>query len=327
MGHDKDRELLVDQARRHLEAAGRPRLLITGFLAVAMAAGSVASAGFLRLGLDAMVFRYPLAVGVAYAAFLAMLRLWLARQRAAVPITDDPEGLFVPGLAAIGAAKFAADLPQGEDGSKARGPSTFDGLDGLANIGDVGAGCGAVVIFVLIAAVCTLIVGTYLVATSPVLLAELLVDGVLLGAISRAITPGAPAHWSQAVLDRTVPAAILTALVLRPRRLRPPAGRPRGPDDGRGLGDRSPRAVSRAARSAPVDLEVAVRGAVGRGGAGEADEVDPAVAALLELELLVELRGGDEPAGVDGGRVARLGDGQVGAAGVGVVCGCRGRSC
>ena len=90
MGHDKDRELLVDQARRHLEAAGRPRLLITGFLAVAMAAGSVASAGFLRLGLDAMVFRYPLAVGVAYAAFLAMLRLWLARQRAAVRWSNHP---------------------------------------------------------------------------------------------------------------------------------------------------------------------------------------------------------------------------------------------
>ena len=209
MGDEKDRALLVDRAHRHLEAAGRPRLVMTAVLAVTTAAGFVASGVLLRLGLDAMSIRYPLAVGVGYATFLGSLGIWLERQRAAALMTDDPEGLFVPGLAALGAAKIAAE-DDPDDGKKQRS-SWFDGVgDG----GDLGEGCGPVLILVLVAAACMLIVGAYLVATSPVLLAELLVDGALLGALSRAISPDPPAHWSRAVLRRTWPAALITAVVL-----------------------------------------------------------------------------------------------------------------
>jgi hypothetical protein len=66
---------------------------------------------------------------------------------------------------------------------------------------------------VLIAGVTTLVVSVYLVVTSPVLLAELLVDGVLLGAMTRAVSPYPPPHWSRAVVRRTWIAAMVTAVV------------------------------------------------------------------------------------------------------------------
>src|SRR4051794_29399280 len=78
----------------------------------------------------------------------------------------------------------------------------------LSGLGDAGEGLGALVILVLIAVVTTLIVSVYLVVTSPMLLAELLVDGALLGAMSRAVSPGPVPHWSRAVVRRTWIAAL-----------------------------------------------------------------------------------------------------------------------
>ena len=49
--------------------------------------------------------------------------------------------------------------------------------------------------------------------TSPLLLAELLVDGALLGAMSRAVSPDHSPHWSRAVVRRTWIAALVTAVV------------------------------------------------------------------------------------------------------------------
>ena len=65
----------------------------------------------------------------------------------------------------------------------------------------------------LIAGITTLIVGIYLVVTSPMLLAELLVDGALLGAMTRAVNPDHLSHWSRAVVRRTWIAALVTAVV------------------------------------------------------------------------------------------------------------------
>jgi hypothetical protein len=49
--------------------------------------------------------------------------------------------------------------------------------------------------------------------TSPLLLAELLVDGAFLRAMSRAVSPDHPPHWSRAVVRRTWIAASVTAVV------------------------------------------------------------------------------------------------------------------
>src|SRR5262249_32048367 len=83
----------------------------------------------------------------------------------------------------------------------------------FSGFGDIGDGIGALAILVLIAGMTTLIVSVYLVVTSPLLLAELLVDGALLGAMSRAFSPDRPPHWSRAVVPRTWVAALVTAVV------------------------------------------------------------------------------------------------------------------
>jgi hypothetical protein len=211
MGQDKERSRLVEQAHRYLESAGRPRLVMLGVLTVTLASGFLASVAMVHLGVNRMPIRYPLAVGVAYATFLWMLRSWLRQQAIVSDVSDDPEGLLVPGAAAFGAAAFVKAAEEKERQPKKSSP--FSGAGDLSGIGDIGEGCGFLVILVLIAGLCTLVVSIYLVVTSPMLLAELLVDGALLGAMSRAISPNSPPHWSRAVVRRTWIAAMVTAIV------------------------------------------------------------------------------------------------------------------
>jgi hypothetical protein len=109
--HDyKERTRLVERAHRYLEQAGRPRLVMLAVLAVTLAAGFLASVAMVHLGVDRMHVRYPLAVAVAYATFLGLLWGWLQRQTAAQMLSEDPEGLLVPGVGAIGVAALGNDF-------------------------------------------------------------------------------------------------------------------------------------------------------------------------------------------------------------------------
>ena len=208
----KERIRLVEQARRYLESAGRPRLVMLSVLAITIATGFLSSVLMVHLGVVQMHVRYPLAVAVAYATFLWLLRGWLRRQAILSQLSEDPEGLLVPGVAAFGAAAWGDKLAAEEN----RRPKSSTGSSGggdFSGFGDVGEALGALVILVLIAGVTTLIVSVYLVVTSPVLLAELLVDGALLGAMSRAVSPDLSSRWSRAVVRRTWLAALVTAVV------------------------------------------------------------------------------------------------------------------
>ena len=93
----KERARLVERARLYLESAGRPRLVMLGILSVTLAAGFLASVAMVHLGVVQMPIRYPLAVAVAYATFLWQLRGWLRRQTILSQLSEDPEGLLVPG--------------------------------------------------------------------------------------------------------------------------------------------------------------------------------------------------------------------------------------
>jgi hypothetical protein len=106
----KERTRLVEQARQYLEAAGRPRLVMLSVLTGTLAAGFLSSVAMVHLGVYRMPIRYPLAVAVAYATFLGMLWMWLQRQTIYSGLSDDPEGLLVPGVAFLGAAAMGKDL-------------------------------------------------------------------------------------------------------------------------------------------------------------------------------------------------------------------------
>jgi len=78
----------VLRIQRRLERVSYPRLQMT--LIVALTAGSGLLASFLLLdaGVDAMALRYPLAVAIAYAAFLLLLWAWLRQQSIDANVPD-----------------------------------------------------------------------------------------------------------------------------------------------------------------------------------------------------------------------------------------------
>ena len=127
MHQDKERHRLVEQARHYLESAGRPRLVMLGVLSVTLAAGFLASVAMVHVGISRMPIRYPLAVAVAYATFLGMLWGWLQRQDFASQLSDDPEGLLLPGVAALGAASIAAKQAPRQEEARPRDSNSFGG--------------------------------------------------------------------------------------------------------------------------------------------------------------------------------------------------------
>ena len=212
MGKSLDRAEQVEQTRRYLEVAGRRRLVMTLIVALAIAAGALASVVLVDVGVRPMWVRYPLAVGVAYAALLAQLWGWLRQQVVFPGFNDDPEGLLLPGVAGIGTAAMAGKLAD-KASKKTKGSGGTSGtLDGLGNLGDIGDAPGCLAILILLAVGVTAVVSLYLVVTSPAILAELLVDGALLGTLTRAVGPGTMARGMRSVVRRTWVAAAVTAI-------------------------------------------------------------------------------------------------------------------
>src|SRR5262249_16384718 len=146
MGQDKERRRLVEQARQYLESAGHPRLVMLGVLSVTLAAGFLVSVAMVHLGVGRMPIRYPLAVAVAYAPFIWMLRSWLRRQSIAADLSEDPEGLLVPGAAAFAAATAAKAAAEEQRRPKKSGPSEVGDLVGDLIPNDLGDGCAPLVI-------------------------------------------------------------------------------------------------------------------------------------------------------------------------------------
>jgi hypothetical protein len=110
----------------------------------------------------------------------------------------------------VGIAAMKGDNPEPD---REKRDKDSNGFSWLGDLGSGSDGLGAIAILVLIAVICTLIVSVYLVVTSPALLAELFVDGALLGAMSRAVNADQSPHWSRGVLRRTSLAVMITAIV------------------------------------------------------------------------------------------------------------------
>ncbi len=221
----------ADRRRRRLERihallgrAGWPRLTMTAIVILTWAAWFLSSVGLLRLGVDSMALRYPLAVGIAYLAFLGMLWAWLrvmisgrARAEALADASPVPPGtgMAAAAMAASGGLSTITSAPRGREEPR-KHEGTWDGDLGFLEIGDLGSGSdagGFVLILALIALLSVLIVSGLMVATAPVLFAELLVDGMAMMAVTRSVRWSAVAHWSSGVVRRTWLPTTITAVV------------------------------------------------------------------------------------------------------------------
>ncbi len=236
----------VERVRRLLMRRGLPRFQMSLMLAATGAAGFLASFALLHLGVWRMWLRYPLAVLFAYAVFIVLLRVWLflhgRRTRGHTPdpdiyglaegVTDvvlDPfgRGQVTPdafggggdfgggGAGGSWGDAAGAGLPHASPTFNAgSGSSGGGGGDWLSGI-DFDADSEGCVFFLL--AVALIVAGVcaslYVVYAAPVLLAEILVEGVLLSGLYRGMRRARrDGDWLGAAVRRTWLPVLLTLL-------------------------------------------------------------------------------------------------------------------
>lgn len=166
--------------------------------------GFLASFAMLRLGVQSMALRYPLAVGAAYLVFLLLLWLWLRTKRDDYDIDD-------PGI----------DLGRGPSGGSSGegGPSSgSSGSGDSSGLGDVAEALGgadelALPLIALALAAALLFAGGWIVYSAPLLFAALLVDGVLAASLYRRLKGAEARHWLETAFRRTVWPFAATALL------------------------------------------------------------------------------------------------------------------
>jgi hypothetical protein len=190
-----DREREIERVRDALERNEYPRLRMLLIVALTGGCGFLASVLMLHHGVESIALRYPLALCVAYGAFLLLLWAWL-RSR-----PDDY--LDAPDIPDLGSGwhypRGKGDAPSGVD-------SSFSSID----LGDDFAIPLLVIAFVAIVVCASL----WIVYAAPALFAELLFDGILAAGLYRRLRRGDRRHWLDTALRRTGLPFALTALAL-----------------------------------------------------------------------------------------------------------------
>ena len=145
-----------------------------------------------------MWLRYPAAATIAYGCFLLMVVLTVGgyRRRARQSYPDLTE--LVPDPPKLRASRSASD-------------ASVDGLDpGVGLDGD--EGCLIVWIVAFVAGL--LLVAAYVTFTAPTLLAELLLDSLLIGGLYRRIRKAEPDSLAFTAFRRTLGPALLVIVLL-----------------------------------------------------------------------------------------------------------------
>lgn len=163
-------------------------------------AGFFTSFLLLQWGVSSMTLRYPMAIAVAYSVFLLLLRVWLRLKESGISSGLDFD---IP-------INFDSSDSTCENGSlDLSGDSVFDGGDFDFDPEEL---------WLLILAVAAIIGGllaaVYIIYIAPILLAEILVDGVLVAGLYKSLKGVEQTHWLQTAVRRTIIPAVLAALFL-----------------------------------------------------------------------------------------------------------------
>ncbi len=158
------------------------------------------SVALLAAGVRSMPLRYAAAASVGYAVFLIELRIWIAAMKRRVGESPDPlDALDAGGGGSGGGGSEHLDAD----------PSVWSDLSGLD--GDEGGCLGVLVLLVLLAAFSAVV---YVIWAAPLLLAELMLDGVIVTGVARHFRRVPRRDWLHSALRRTVvPFAILLLVV------------------------------------------------------------------------------------------------------------------
>ncbi len=214
-----ERSRAIERARQRLQAQGFARLKMALLVALTGGFGLLCSFVMLRLGLDAMALRYPLAVGLAWGCFLLLIWLWLRTQ--AADWLDLPTDLPAPrpgGAAAPWRSGGGGDYAGGGASASFDAPVADTSVGLVGRWGDIGeagdAAPVAVPLLALVAGVAMAFASLYLVYIAPLLFAEVLVDGALSYALLRHLRGLDPNHWLAATVRRSALPFIATALFM-----------------------------------------------------------------------------------------------------------------
>ncbi len=222
------------------ERLSMPRVQISIILALTALAAFAASVVMLRMGVTSMTLRYPIAVIVGYLSFLLLLRIWIWLQNENAGADLDislPDGVPIPNIGSSGSvSKDGFDFGGGGDfkgagagggwiggkpvpiGSFAPQPvsagSTTGGSSGSWDL-DLDLDDGVALILVGIVVVLVLSALIYVIYIAPILLAELVIDGAVVGSLYRPVANIERSHWMVTALKRTgIPAIAVVLLVL-----------------------------------------------------------------------------------------------------------------
>jgi hypothetical protein len=195
-----------DRARaaleNYFERRSFPRTMLSLVLIITGLCGFLVSYGLLRLGVDHMWVRYPVAVLAAYGILLGLIRIWVELERPGF----DPSEADLQALAKAQPNRL----------SRSRSHQWLELLDlpefGDVGDGDLGEGC-LVVVFgaVLVASVTGLIV---VLTSAPILIAEVFLDVFIVSVLYRHLRIAEKEHWLGTAIRKTWWPALLTALLL-----------------------------------------------------------------------------------------------------------------
>lgn len=224
----RNRAWAVRQLQRQLERDSWPRLQMLLLVALTGGTGFLASFALLGAGVQAMWLRYPLAVGIAYLAFLLLLWLWLRTR--AEDYADVPGNLPSGGTSPAAHATPAPHSGGGGDFAGGGASASFDAHpaslapdlptpaaphplgDGLSTVAEADEFAVPVALALLVLGLA--LSSLYVVYMAPLLMAELLLDGVLAATLYRRLRGLQTQHWLQTALQRTAWPFALTALLL-----------------------------------------------------------------------------------------------------------------
>jgi hypothetical protein len=219
------RERVVQRLMSALERKGQPRLLMFTILAVTGLAGFFASVLLHAAGMTSMWARYPVAVGIAYLVFLILLGLWLAshRHRRTAPGADPAAPDYGPwwwwwwysdpGPVSTSAPSPAPAPPAPAASTGGGGSSSGSGRGGLSDLNGGDAVLLLVLVLIVVALVTAALAAIYALAAAPILLAEVLADGLVMAGIGHRLRHGPSAHWAVGVVRRTWLPVVALALM------------------------------------------------------------------------------------------------------------------
>jgi hypothetical protein len=180
-----------------------PRCQMTLIVTATGLASFLASFTLLHLGLDKMWVRYPLAVGISYAVFLLLLRVWISWQQQERSCGDggldwsdlDPTDLLPNG---------------GRVSSCSNSSSSFSWTDLIPDLD--GDELVAGVVF-LVAMVVAVVASIFIVVSAPTLLGEIFLDAIAVAALRKKMIRVSEQHWTLSAIRRTVIPFVLVALI------------------------------------------------------------------------------------------------------------------